>query len=96
MVSLEQLEALSGEVRPGRCCRRSRGGAFAVSCSWPMRLSGRWFTGSRSLAAPIGAALWRLYDPQERFLGLGESDADGTLRVRRLFLAAQHVTLCSA
>jgi tRNA pseudouridine55 synthase len=35
------------------------------------------------------AGLWRLYDSQERFLGLGESDAE-RLRVRRLFFAAQH------
>jgi tRNA pseudouridine55 synthase len=36
-----------------------------------------------------GAALWRLYDPGERFLGLGASDAGDTLRVRRLFAAAR-------
>jgi hypothetical protein len=35
--------------------------------------------------ANSGAALWRLYDAGERFLGLGESDAADTLRVRRLF-----------
>ena len=35
--------------------------------------------------ANAGAALWRLYDAGERFLGLGESDAAHTLRVRRLF-----------
>jgi tRNA pseudouridine55 synthase len=36
-----------------------------------------------------GAALWRLYDAGERFLGLGESDAADTLRVRRLFSSAR-------
>jgi tRNA pseudouridine55 synthase len=35
--------------------------------------------------AASGAALWRLYDAAERFLGLAESDAAHTLRVRRLF-----------
>ncbi len=35
--------------------------------------------------AASGAALWRLYDGSERFLGLGESDATDILRVRRLF-----------
>jgi tRNA pseudouridine55 synthase len=35
--------------------------------------------------ATAGAALWRLYDAGEHFLGLGESDAADTLRVRRLF-----------
>jgi hypothetical protein len=35
------------------------------------------------------AALWRLYDGAQRFLGLGESDAAGTLRVRRLFSSAR-------
>jgi tRNA pseudouridine55 synthase len=39
---------------------------------------------------PAGASpvLWRLYDPQGRFLGLGMSDASGTLRARRLFSRA--------
>jgi hypothetical protein len=36
-----------------------------------------------------GAALWRLYDASERFLGLGESDAAQVLRVRRLFSSAR-------
>jgi tRNA pseudouridine55 synthase len=36
------------------------------------------------------AARWRLYDSDQRFLGLGESDGAHTLRVRRLFAAAQH------
>ena len=36
-----------------------------------------------------GAGRWRLYDAGERFLGLGESDATDTLRVRRLFSSAR-------
>ncbi|MFI4869656.1 MAG: tRNA pseudouridine(55) synthase TruB [Steroidobacterales bacterium] len=39
--------------------------------------------------AASGAALWRLYDGAERFIGLGESDAADTLRVRRLFSSAR-------
>jgi tRNA pseudouridine55 synthase len=35
------------------------------------------------------AGQWRLYDEAHTFLGLGVSDADGTLRVQRLFCAAQ-------
>jgi tRNA pseudouridine55 synthase len=34
------------------------------------------------------AALWRLYAAGERFMGLGESDAAGILRVRRLLSSA--------
>ncbi len=43
----------------------------------------------RTIAVPQGgaAALWRLYDAQSRFLGLGRSDAAGALRVQRLFSA---------
>ena len=40
------------------------------------------------LAAPKGGK-WRLYDEAGTFLGLGLSDAGGTLRVQRLFCAAQ-------
>ena len=36
-----------------------------------------------------GAGLWRLYDAAERFVGLGESDAALTLRVRRLCSSAR-------
>ena len=36
-----------------------------------------------------GAGRWRLYDAGQRFLGLGESDAADTLRVRRLFSSAR-------
>ena len=32
-----------------------------------------------------GPGLWRLYDPEGRFLGLGATDVAGTLRARRLF-----------
>jgi tRNA pseudouridine55 synthase len=37
-------------------------------------------------------ALWRLYDVEGRFLGLGESDATGLLRSRRLFPAPLAIT----
>ncbi|HEX4378148.1 MAG TPA: tRNA pseudouridine(55) synthase TruB [Steroidobacteraceae bacterium] len=40
------------------------------------------------LAAPRDGQ-WRLYDEARTFVGLGLSDADGTLRVQRLFCAAQ-------
>jgi tRNA pseudouridine55 synthase len=40
------------------------------------------------LAAP-GAGQWRLYDEARTFVGLGLSDPGGTLRVQRLFCAAQ-------
>jgi tRNA pseudouridine55 synthase len=35
------------------------------------------------------SGLCRLYGPDGRFVGLGEADGSGTLRVRRLFAAAQ-------
>jgi len=48
-------------------------------------------SGGESVAAgpAPGATLWRLYDDDERFLGLGETDATHTLRVRRLFSGAR-------
>ena len=40
----------------------------------------------RAIAVPhLTEALWRLYDAEGRFLGLGSSDGAGQLRVRRLF-----------
>jgi len=43
-----------------------------------------------------GAGRWRLYDAGERFVGLGESDATDTLRVRRLFSSARAVAAPSS
>jgi tRNA pseudouridine55 synthase len=45
--------------------------------------------GKPVLGVAACAALWRLYGPGDLFLGLGTSDATRTLRVRRLFAAAQ-------
>jgi len=49
--------------------------------------------------APDTEGTVRLYDPQGRFLGLGERSAEGAVRVRRLFAEPQAppvVTICSA
>jgi tRNA U55 pseudouridine synthase TruB len=42
--------------------------------------------------APLQSTLWRLYDADGRFLGLGASDAAAQLRSRRLFPAPLTLT----
>jgi len=46
--------------------------------------------------APGADTLWRLYDRTPYFLGLGASDGDGNLRVRRLFSAPLPITAPAA
>jgi tRNA pseudouridine55 synthase len=52
----------------------------------PADLAGRLMHG-QAVAVPGGCAIGkvRLYDPQGRFMGLGEADAQGQVRPRRLF-----------
>jgi tRNA pseudouridine55 synthase len=45
--------------------------------------------GKAIAAARLQSGSCRLYDPDGRFVGLGQADAAHTLRVRRLFAAAQ-------
>ncbi len=88
MVPLEQLEQLDGGADalpqwPVLPADR------AVAHLPPLHLDGAQATAlshGRPVALPAGtSASWRLYDGAGRFLGLGSTDADGELRVRRLF-----------
>jgi len=93
MVSLAQLEAArepieSWPLLPADCAlmhlpalRLTPPALNALVHGQPVQGAAR----SAASGATSGAALWRLYDAGERFLGLGESDAAHTLRVRRLF-----------
>jgi tRNA pseudouridine55 synthase len=87
MVSLEQLESVAAGVQDWPLLQADR----AVSHLPPLHLEADGalaLSQGRVVALPHAAASrWRLYDPQGRFLGLGISDADGQLRVQRLFSA---------
>jgi tRNA pseudouridine55 synthase len=51
----------------------------------PAELAGRLAHGQVVLVGGTAAGKVRLYDPQGRFMGLGEADARGQVRPRRLF-----------
>jgi tRNA pseudouridine55 synthase len=87
MVSLEQLESAAAGVQEWPLLQPDRAvshlPALHLESDGALALSQ-----GRVVALPHAAASrWRLYDPQGRFLGLGISDADGQLRVQRLFSA---------
>jgi tRNA pseudouridine55 synthase len=88
MVSLEELQALSSDshwpLLAADCAV-----AHLPSLQLDMAAVRALKFGQTVRGLTNHAALWRLYDAGERFLGLGESDAE-VLRVRRLFDAAQH------
>jgi tRNA pseudouridine55 synthase len=97
MVSLEQLESAAAGAVEWPLLQADR----AVSHLPPLHLQAdgaQALSQGRVVALPHAAASrWRLYDAQGRFLGLGISDADGQLRVQRLFSAPLAVlTPCSA
>jgi tRNA pseudouridine55 synthase len=89
MVSITELERLtqSGLAWPVLSCDR------AVMHLPPLHLQAEALQalvhGKPVLGLAARAALWRLYGPGDLFVGLGASDATRTLRVRRLFAAAQ-------
>jgi tRNA pseudouridine55 synthase len=87
MVSLEQLQSAAADLQGWPLLRADR----AVSHLPPLHLEAdgaQALSQGRVVALPHAApSRWRLYDPQGRFLGLGISDADGQLRVQRLFSA---------
>jgi tRNA pseudouridine55 synthase len=89
MVTIEELEQLTGSHSPWPLLSADR----AVMHLPALHLQGdavRALARGQTVPGVAGsAALWRLYDWQERFLGLGASDETHTLRVRRLFAAAQ-------
>ena len=96
MVSLETLRSLSaaGEPWPLLPADRivSHLPALVLAASEALALiQGRIVQSPTSLAAQSAlegrAPLWRLYDAESRFLGLGSCDTAGQLRSRRLFPA---------
>ncbi len=102
MVSLETLRALAEAAQPWPLLPADRAVAHLPALtlgegetlaltqgrSVPLLLAG--------IAVPACAEepplLWRLYDSQSRFLGLGGRDTEGRLRARRLFPAPVLVT----
>lgn len=87
MVTLEELEAAVRDAAPWPLLAPDR----AVEHLPPLRLSesdARAISQGRAVTCGEPGApdrLWRLYDAQGRFLGLGRTDAGGQLRARRLF-----------
>jgi len=89
MLTLEQLEACGPRVTdwPLLAPDRALGHLPALALT-PAELQALVHGQTVTQRAP-GAGLWRLYDPQQRFVGLGESDVAQILRVRRLCSAAR-------
>ncbi len=86
MVSLPALAALSASGAPWPILTADRAVQHMPALQLTIdeaRALARGQTVARAL--PQTAQSWRLYDPQGQFLGLGQSDAGGPLRVRRLF-----------
>jgi tRNA pseudouridine55 synthase len=89
MASLEQLEAANQPVGswPLLPADRALMHLPALRLSAPAVLA--LLHGQPVHGAAGGAALWRLYGSDQRFLGLGQSDATDVLRPRRLFNSAR-------
>jgi tRNA pseudouridine55 synthase len=87
MCSLEQLGALGPHAQAWPLLRADRAVAHLPRLALEAAAVGALYQG-RAIALPhLTAAVWRLYDAEGRFLGLGSSDGAGQLRVRRLFSA---------
>jgi tRNA pseudouridine55 synthase len=89
MTSLAQLEAAHEPVTHWALLPADRALMHLPALQLSPSALGALVRGQAVPGAAAGAALWRLYDAGERFLGLGESDAAHTLRVRRLFSSAR-------
>ena len=89
MHSLEQLEACGQPVEewPLLPVDRALGHLPALQLTPPALQA--LVHGQPVCGFASGEGLWRLYDAGERFVGLGESDAALTLRVRRLCSSAR-------
>ena len=89
MHSLEQLEARGQPVEdwPLLAADRALGHLPALQLTPPALQA--LVHGQPVCGLASGEGLWRLYDAGERFVGLGESDAALTLRVRRLCSSAR-------
>ncbi len=88
LLSLEQLEAANEPVESWPLLPADRALMHLPALRLTPPALSALLHGQPVHGAASGAAVWRLYDSGERFLGLGESDAADTLRVRRLFSSA--------
>jgi tRNA pseudouridine55 synthase len=85
MCSLEQLAASGPHAQAWPLLRADRAVAHLPALPLEAAAVAALYQG-RVIALPhLHTAVWRLYDPEGRFLGLGSSDGAGQLRVRRLF-----------
>jgi len=89
MVGLAQLEAAGGAVGTWPLLPPDRALLHLPALQLAPPAVAALVHGQQVHGVVAAAALWRLYDAGERFLGLGESDAAGSLRVRRLFSDAR-------
>jgi tRNA pseudouridine55 synthase len=89
MLSIEQLEAAGRPVEDWPLLPADRALLHLPALQLTPAALGALLHGQPVYGLASGAALWRLYDAGERFLGLGVSDAADTLRVRRLFSSAR-------
>jgi tRNA pseudouridine55 synthase len=88
MLSLDQLEGGRDPVQNWPLLPADRGLMHLPALQLAPDALGALAHGQALAGLASGAALWRLYTAGERFMGLGESDAAGTLRVRRLLSSA--------
>jgi tRNA pseudouridine55 synthase len=89
MLSVEELEADRRPVQDWPLLPADRALMHLPALQLTPAALGALVHGQAVYGLASGAALWRLYDTGERFVGLGESDAADTLRVRRLFSSAR-------
>jgi len=84
-VALQTLELLSDADRSAKLMAVDSLVATLPACMLDASASQRVMTGRTSqLAGPTAAGMMRLYDPDRRFLGLGEAMPDGALAPRRM------------
>jgi tRNA pseudouridine55 synthase len=91
MVSLDQLEVSRDPVQNWPLLAPDRALMHLPALQLAPDAVGALAHGQSVAGLASGAAHWRLYAAGERFIGLGESDAAGTLRVRRLLSSAAGV-----
>lgn len=82
-MTLETLEALAPADRPARLLAPDAFAAQLPRLALDAAAARRLVIGQAVSPAPVVTGLYRLYDPAERFLGVGEVSA-GVLRVKRL------------
>ncbi|HEY1724305.1 MAG TPA: tRNA pseudouridine(55) synthase TruB [Steroidobacteraceae bacterium] len=87
MHTLEQLQA-AGELRHWPLLSADRALSHLPALQLTTTALAALVHGQPVQGVTTRAALWRLYDAGERFVGLGQSDSGATLRVQRLFSTA--------